>query len=108
MVACPLDLHGRARVAGSVTRGITDDFIVILRTTRRDPRLLIDSGRASRLPDTTGLVKDWTPMNPGSLLLVDDDKSTLEALADVLRKIGYRTETAQSCSEGCQRIAEFP
>jgi DNA-binding NtrC family response regulator len=47
-------------------------------------------------------------MNPGSLLLVDDDKSTLEALADVLRKSGYRTETAQSCSEGCQRIAEFP
>jgi DNA-binding NtrC family response regulator len=47
-------------------------------------------------------------MKPGSLLLVDDDKLTLEAMADVLRGYGYRTETAQTCSEGCQRLAEFP
>jgi DNA-binding NtrC family response regulator len=47
-------------------------------------------------------------MKTGSLLLVDDDKSTLESLADLLRAAGYRTETAQSCQEGCHRIAEFP
>jgi DNA-binding NtrC family response regulator len=47
-------------------------------------------------------------MNAGSLLLVDDDKLTLEVLADVLRASGYRTETAQSCTEACRRIAEFP
>jgi DNA-binding NtrC family response regulator len=47
-------------------------------------------------------------MNPGSLLLVDDDKFILDAMAEFLRGNGYRTETAQTCSEGCDRIAEFP
>lgn len=47
-------------------------------------------------------------MNPGSLLLVDDDKFILEAMAEFLRGNGYRTETAQTCREGCDRIAEFP
>src|SRR5579872_3889380 len=47
-------------------------------------------------------------MNPGSLLLVDDDKFILEAMADFLRGNGYRTETAQTCQEACDRIAEFP
>jgi DNA-binding NtrC family response regulator len=47
-------------------------------------------------------------MNPGSLLLVDDDKGILEAMADYLRGKGYRTETAQTCKEACARIAEFP
>src|SRR5258708_36141898 len=47
-------------------------------------------------------------MNPGSLLLVDDDKYILEAMADYLRGNGYRTETAQTCKEACDRIAEFP
>ena len=47
-------------------------------------------------------------MNPGSLLLVDDDKFILESMAEYLRGNGYRTETAQSCQEACDRIAEFP
>ncbi|MBI3861745.1 MAG: sigma-54-dependent Fis family transcriptional regulator [Planctomycetia bacterium] len=47
-------------------------------------------------------------MNPGSLLLVDDDKFILDAMAEFLRGNGYRTETAQTCREGCDRIAEFP
>jgi len=47
-------------------------------------------------------------MNPGSLLLVDDDKFILDAMAEFLRGIGYRTETAQTCQEACDRIAEFP
>ncbi|MGE5194828.1 MAG: sigma-54-dependent transcriptional regulator [Deltaproteobacteria bacterium] len=47
-------------------------------------------------------------MNPGSLLLVDDDKGILEAMADYLRGKGYRAETAQTCKEACARIAEFP
>src|SRR5579872_4525271 len=47
-------------------------------------------------------------MNPGSLLLVDDDKSLLDAMADFLREQGYRTETAQTCKQACSRIGEFP
>jgi DNA-binding NtrC family response regulator len=47
-------------------------------------------------------------MNSGSLLLVDDDKGILDAMADYLRGAGYRTETAQTCKEACARIAEFP
>ncbi len=47
-------------------------------------------------------------MTAGSLLLVDDDKFILDALAEFLRGNGYRTETAQACKEACDRIAEFP
>ena len=47
-------------------------------------------------------------MNAGSLLLVDDDKGILEAMAEYLRGTGYRTETAQTCKEACARIGEFP
>jgi DNA-binding NtrC family response regulator len=47
-------------------------------------------------------------MNSGSLLLVDDDKSTLDVLADILRAEGYRTETATTCREGCNRLTEYP
>lgn len=54
------------------------------------------------------LSRDCITMNPGSLLLVDDDKYILEAMADYLRGSGYRTETAQTCKEARDRIAEFP
>lgn len=47
-------------------------------------------------------------MNNGSLLLVDDDASILEAMADYLREIGHRTETARNCKDALDRIAEFP
>ncbi len=47
-------------------------------------------------------------MNPGSLLLIDDDAYILEAMADYLRGQGYRTETARSGHEALDRIAEFP
>lgn len=44
----------------------------------------------------------------GSLLVVDDDKFILEAMADYLRKLGYRTETAATCGEAMDRMREFP
>jgi DNA-binding NtrC family response regulator len=44
----------------------------------------------------------------GSLLIVDNDKSILDAMADFLREIGHRTETALTCKEACRRIGEFP
>ncbi|MBI5759233.1 MAG: sigma-54-dependent Fis family transcriptional regulator [Planctomycetales bacterium] len=47
-------------------------------------------------------------MITGNLLLVDDDKFILEAMADYLRGLGHRTETAQSCQEALVRIAEYP
>ena len=47
-------------------------------------------------------------MNQGSLLVVDDDKHILEAIADYLRNLGYRTETAASCEVAMERMAEFP
>ena len=42
------------------------------------------------------------------IFLVDDDKFILEAMAEYLRGNGYRTETAQTCKQACDRIAEFP
>ncbi|MCH2213458.1 MAG: sigma-54 dependent transcriptional regulator [Fuerstiella sp.] len=44
----------------------------------------------------------------GSLLVVDDDKHIRVAMADYLRSLGYRTETAGDCSEAIQRMEEFP
>jgi len=47
-------------------------------------------------------------LNQGSLLVVDDDKDILAAIADYLRNLGYRTETAASCESALERMAEFP
>ncbi len=43
-----------------------------------------------------------------SLLVVDDDKHVLEAMADYLRGLGYRTETATTCLDAIERMREFP
>lgn len=45
-------------------------------------------------------------MNPGNLLLVDDDKFILEAMADYLRSLGHRVETARTAQEALDRIRE--
>ncbi len=47
-------------------------------------------------------------MRPGNLLLVDDDKFILESMADYLRGLGHRTETARCCQEALDRMAEYP
>ena len=44
----------------------------------------------------------------GSLLVVDDDKHILEAMAEYLRGLGHRTETAPDCGEAIARMSEFP
>ncbi|MBS0203491.1 MAG: sigma-54-dependent Fis family transcriptional regulator [Planctomycetes bacterium] len=46
--------------------------------------------------------------NQGSLLVVDDDRPLLEAMADYLRSLGHRTETAISCDEAIARMKEYP
>ena len=46
--------------------------------------------------------------NHGSLLVVDDDQHILEAMADYLRGLGHRTETASTCQQAIERMAEFP
>jgi len=47
-------------------------------------------------------------MTQRSLLVVDDDKLVLEAMAEYLRELGYRTETAATCLEAIERMKEFP
>ncbi|MCG6155448.1 sigma-54-dependent transcriptional regulator [Rubinisphaera margarita] len=44
----------------------------------------------------------------GNLLIVDDDRHILEAMADYLRRLGYRTETAATCQSAIDRMQEFP
>jgi DNA-binding NtrC family response regulator len=44
----------------------------------------------------------------GSLLVVDDDRHIQNAMADYLRSLGHRTETASTCSEAIERMEEFP
>lgn len=46
--------------------------------------------------------------NHGSLLVVDDDKHILEAMADYLRSLGHRTETALCCQQAIDRMREYP
>ncbi len=46
--------------------------------------------------------------NQGSLLVVDDDPHVLSAMADYLRSLGHRTETASNCQEAQDRMREFP
>ena len=46
--------------------------------------------------------------NHGSLLVVDDDRHIRESMADYLRSLGHRTETAGSCGEAIQRMNEYP
>jgi DNA-binding NtrC family response regulator len=47
-------------------------------------------------------------MNQGSLLVVDDDRQLLESIADYLRSLGHRTETALSCQDAIARMKEYP
>ncbi|MGZ0169184.1 MAG: sigma-54-dependent transcriptional regulator [Planctomycetales bacterium] len=46
--------------------------------------------------------------NHGSLLVVDDDQHILESMADYLRGLGHRTETASTCQQAIERMGEFP
>ena len=48
------------------------------------------------------------PTNHGSLLVVDDDRNICEAMADYLRELGHRTETALNCADALRRIQEYP
>ena len=48
------------------------------------------------------------PTNHGSLLVVDDDRNICEAMADYLRELGHRTETALICEDALRRIQEYP
>ncbi len=43
----------------------------------------------------------------GSLLVVDDDRHICEAMADYLRSLGHRTETAMTCRAALDRIKEY-
>jgi DNA-binding NtrC family response regulator len=46
--------------------------------------------------------------NQGSLLVVDDDRQVCQAMADYLRSLGHRTETAFTCLDAIERMGEFP
>ncbi|WP_166831303.1 sigma-54-dependent transcriptional regulator [Thalassoroseus pseudoceratinae] len=43
----------------------------------------------------------------GSLLVVDDDRHIVEAMADYLRSLGHRTETATTCEDAINRMRDF-
>jgi DNA-binding NtrC family response regulator len=51
---------------------------------------------------------DEPPMNNrGNLLVVDDDRHICEAMADYLRGLGHRTETAMNCRDAIARIKDY-
>ncbi|MBI1346805.1 response regulator [bacterium] len=47
-------------------------------------------------------------MYQGSLLVIDDDQPLLESMADYLRSLGHRTETATTCRDAMIRMKEYP
>lgn len=54
------------------------------------------------------MIAGGSPTTHGSLLVVDNDRPLLEALADYLRGLGYRIETASNYADAIGRMAEFP
>jgi DNA-binding NtrC family response regulator len=46
-------------------------------------------------------------MQQGSLLVIDDDRHICEAMADYLRSLGYRTETAVNYRDAVDRMKEY-
>ena len=44
----------------------------------------------------------------GSLLVVEDDRPVCESIADYLRGLGHRTETAATCLQAIERMREYP
>ncbi|MEX0718101.1 MAG: sigma-54 dependent transcriptional regulator, partial [Planctomycetaceae bacterium] len=66
--------------------------------------------RRNRIAAPRHPVEHDTPMtkNPGSLLVIDDDRHIREAIAEYLRELGYRTETAGNCQEALERMHDFP
>jgi len=47
-------------------------------------------------------------LNQGSLLVVDDDQHVLAAMAEYLRSLGHRAETAETCGEAIERMRDYP
>lgn len=47
-------------------------------------------------------------MTHGNLLVVDDDRPLLESMADYLRGLGHRTETAASARDAMTRMKDYP
>ncbi len=47
-------------------------------------------------------------IHQGSLLVVEDDRAVCESMADYLRGLGHRTETAGTCLQAIERMREYP
>ena len=47
-------------------------------------------------------------MNRGTLLLVDDDRHVLDAMADWLREQGFEVREASNCQEAIQQVDTAP
>jgi DNA-binding NtrC family response regulator len=80
---------------------------------RRTGRDDINSRPADRGLSVSTIRNTWgvTLLNKnyhGSLLVVDDDRAIRESMADYLRSLGHRTETAGNCVEAIQRMREYP
>ena len=63
----------------------------------------------SKVPEgLTTMARDKTSMqNQGSLLVIDDDRHICDAMADYLRSLGHRTETAMTCRDGMERLKDY-
>ena len=57
---------------------------------------------------TPAAVRQHPMTEQGSLLLVDDDRHICEAIADYLRSLGHRCETAETCGDAIARVGQYP
>ena len=48
-----------------------------------------------------------TQSQQDSLLVIDDDKYVLDAMAEYLRELGYRTETSPTCLDAIERMRDY-
>lgn len=71
--------------------------------------LMSSAGDSRDPPCSRSAEREERPLmsTQGSLLVVDDDRHICEAMADYLRSLGHRTETALSCRDALERIREY-
>lgn len=74
--------------------------------TRPGPAALAESRTE---PDSTRLEKDFrVPSSGGRILIVDDDSSIREIIAEILRGEGYKVCPAENGKEGLKRLFQMP
>ena len=106
-----VDLHGGTAQAQSAGPGQGASFTVTFPLARASDRVGLSSPpKAASNPhalDRPGRMRQYQGLNDLRVLFIDDDRSTREAILEVLQLAGARVELAASAAEGVTAIERF-